>query len=673
MACWVFNPITAAWQGISTASSNVSTVAAKSISGTITAGAEIYQVAAGTGINAKVLAQSMIYFIDPGTGDLAGTITAATGSLPDITCAHGNIAASLNAGTTIGNLSASQNITGAIVAGGNIGNITAGGNISGSIVAGGDIGTLMAINANMSANISGNTSAHGSIGNILLCGTLSGYLAAGGSIGVVLVGGNITTYISSGRGPLDITSYGNISGSVSGVDNIVVVANGTVSGDIAAKSGTVAVFAGGSVANGAISAAKNILVMANGDISCPSMKSFAGGVDLTALGAITANATAGTAVSMNAGTINSTANGVSVATQPVDPTAPTGVTPPWTQPLGPPTPLGLSAQTMRALQEQKEFYDLAQRTAKRRFMQVSEGDLGGLPLYNSKVHLFTPYTVTTPEGQKYTVPSLRWVTADGHVAPLDESSLDFLFNEFFYRYPAVAGAIVTGIELIPSAIQIAVGTALIPATGGLSVLLIWDGGDSGRAAIMSYLTGTPEKPLTLQAFQWALGEDAGSVAYVVYEIAMPIGVAKRIAGAGLRIFEGLEEIRLSKVSEGTVMVYRVEGLSNTRVLIGKAGQVAIQGDQTLFLNFGNEARRDAFLAQKLSQDMPGATIKSFEVPESFLSELQRAAVPERMAKMFPGRPIVVDITKAPNQFGLRTPQIKMLRVIVIQGSGKIGR
>jgi len=123
----------------------------------------------------------------------------------------------------------------------------------------------------------------------------------------------------------------------------------------------------------------------------------------------------------------------------------------------------------------------------------------------------------------------------------------------------------------------------------------------------------------------------------------------------------------------TVRVYRVERLPNTRIIINEAGEVTIVGDRTtLFLNFGSRARAEEFLAQRIQQEMPGATIKSFEVPRSFLDQLRAAAVPERLARQYPGRPIIVDVTRAPDQFGLRPEQIQALRRVIIQGTGRQG-
>jgi hypothetical protein len=124
---------------------------------------------------------------------------------------------------------------------------------------------------------------------------------------------------------------------------------------------------------------------------------------------------------------------------------------------------------------------------------------------------------------------------------------------------------------------------------------------------------------------------------------------------------------------GTVRVYRIEGTPNTRVLIGDSGEVAIVSPRkTLFLNFGSRARAEVFLAKRIEQGMAGAVMKSFEVPESFLEELRASAVPESMAKQFPGKPLIADPTKAPDQFGLRSEQIKKLKEEIVQGTGRVG-
>ncbi len=128
------------------------------------------------------------------------------------------------------------------------------------------------------------------------------------------------------------------------------------------------------------------------------------------------------------------------------------------------------------------------------------------------------------------------------------------------------------------------------------------------------------------------------------------------------------------VSGEVITVYRVEGLPNTRVLIGQYGDVAIIGDQTLFVNFGNNAEARRYFAKKLAGRLPGAELKSFQVPKSFYDDLLKDAVDESLAKQFPDRPFIVhqSITKKPDQLGLRPKQVESLRRAIIQGSGKRG-
>jgi len=145
------------------------------------------------------------------------------------------------------------------------------------------------------------------------------------------------------------------------------------------------------------------------------------------------------------------------------------------------------------------------------------------------------------------------------------------------------------------------------------------------------------------------------------------GLVLSIAAVGLSGASAMGKITFGTQ---TITVYRVEGMPNARIIIGPQGEVAIQGQKTLFMNFGSQVRAQEFLARRVQQGMPGATIKSFEVPQSFLTEMQQLAVPESMAGFYPGRPIIVDVTKAPNQFGLRADQIEALQRAVIQGSGR---
>ncbi len=127
----------------------------------------------------------------------------------------------------------------------------------------------------------------------------------------------------------------------------------------------------------------------------------------------------------------------------------------------------------------------------------------------------------------------------------------------------------------------------------------------------------------------------------------------------------------------TVTAYRVEGEGNQRVNIGPDGSVDIPEVRTnkgrgpernLYVNFGDEARAQTFLDQRLQQ-FPDNTIKTFEVPRSYVEELNRTAVPESQRAANRDLPVIADPTKANNQFGLSGEQINGLRDAAIPGSG----
>ncbi|MFJ1311918.1 hypothetical protein, partial [Agrobacterium sp. P15N1-A] len=128
---------------------------------------------------------------------------------------------------------------------------------------------------------------------------------------------------------------------------------------------------------------------------------------------------------------------------------------------------------------------------------------------------------------------------------------------------------------------------------------------------------------------------------------------------------------VAKILPDNVTVYRVEGAANQRLVVGIDGSVAIIGDNTLFLNFGNAQRAQDFFSKRITQGMTDVSVKTFKVPKSFLDELRQAAVVERQASQFPDAPIVVDQTKATDQFGLRKSHFEQLNSVIIQGSGRL--
>lgn len=116
-------------------------------------------------------------------------------------------------------------------------------------------------------------------------------------------------------------------------------------------------------------------------------------------------------------------------------------------------------------------------------------------------------------------------------------------------------------------------------------------------------------------------------------------------------------------------VFRVEGPGNTRLDISGSGDVSIKGDAMLFLDFGDEARAQEFLAQRLVQEKEGTVIKSFDVPTSYVDVLRARAMPESMAKQ-PGASVIsVDTTKTASSFGLRSSELPGLQRAIILGSG----
>lgn len=118
---------------------------------------------------------------------------------------------------------------------------------------------------------------------------------------------------------------------------------------------------------------------------------------------------------------------------------------------------------------------------------------------------------------------------------------------------------------------------------------------------------------------------------------------------------------------GVTRVFRVEGPGNARLGIDGAGNVSVQGDQTLFLNFGDEARAQAFLAKRLAQGHEGTTIRSFDVPNSYVDSIRWRAVPESMVR---GNSVFqVDVGQTSGSYGLRGSELPGPRCAIIPGSG----
>ncbi|MEU6259187.1 hypothetical protein [Streptomyces sp. NPDC047043] len=118
-------------------------------------------------------------------------------------------------------------------------------------------------------------------------------------------------------------------------------------------------------------------------------------------------------------------------------------------------------------------------------------------------------------------------------------------------------------------------------------------------------------------------------------------------------------------------VYRVEGAGNQRIKVLDGGFVTLKNaKKPVFLNFGVKKRADDFLEKRLSQGFSDSKIKSFDVDAQFVDWLRANAVPESMAKDFPGAPLKVDTTKAVDQYMLRPQHMSAFFDSMIQGTGR---
>ncbi|XKM14524.1 hemagglutinin repeat-containing protein [Orbaceae bacterium ac157xtp] len=174
--------------------------------------------------------------------------------------------------------------------------------------------------------------------------------------------------------------------------------------------------------------------------------------------------------------------------------------------------------------------------------------------------------------------------------------------------------------------------------------------------------------ISIEAIAEKNGQDVKDVARQYRYVMAAHGIVSSLAG----LYGGVKLTSSGKFGVDAVTVYRVEGAPNTRVIIGNNGEVTITGNTTLYLNFGDKARAQAFLEKRLSQNMDGATIKSFEVSKSFLDEIKKNAIFESEVKFNKDKPVIADPTKADDQYGIRPNQFDELKNSIIQGSGKDG-
>lgn len=142
-----------------------------------------------------------------------------------------------------------------------------------------------------------------------------------------------------------------------------------------------------------------------------------------------------------------------------------------------------------------------------------------------------------------------------------------------------------------------------------------------------------------------------------------------IPGAGKLGRIAVREVRTRR---GTVVTYRVEGTSNTRIGIDPEGNVSFTGRSMLYLNVGQRRRALDFYAQKVRGGLPEPQIKSFRIDKPALERLRRTTVEQTddLARTSSHR---VDTTLARDQFGLRRWDYRELEKSIVPGSGRIVR
>ena len=141
--------------------------------------------------------------------------------------------------------------------------------------------------------------------------------------------------------------------------------------------------------------------------------------------------------------------------------------------------------------------------------------------------------------------------------------------------------------------------------------------------------------------------------------------------------EGAESIAARSASKAdNVTVYRVDDL---------AFEPRIRADGTVPVVQTRKGRRALAVHQaSISPRRAGefartnragnATVTAVSVPRSYADELARTAVHDLApaAAANPAAPLVVDVTKAPGQYGLRTPEhIQAFRDAIVPGSARV--
>ncbi|WP_394974040.1 DUF6443 domain-containing protein [uncultured Croceitalea sp.] len=106
-------------------------------------------------------------------------------------------------------------------------------------------------------------------------------------------------------------------------------------------------------------------------------------------------------------------------------------------------------------------------------------------------------------------------------------------------------------------------------------------------------------------------------------------------------------------SKSTTKVFRVQGgdlpnASKNRFIFDSNGNLSIQGDEMLFVNFNDEARAIQFLGKRGNN----AELISFDINSDFAKTIKKDAIPQRLGRLNPTKPQQVDQTISNSSFGI---------------------
>lgn len=139
-------------------------------------------------------------------------------------------------------------------------------------------------------------------------------------------------------------------------------------------------------------------------------------------------------------------------------------------------------------------------------------------------------------------------------------------------------------------------------------------------------SGDPEK----------MGKSLGKVAEFV---ANTIAFSNTVTG----------EIKAGSAAENSFeTLYRVQGGGSKVRMVVDANKVTIIGEDMLFVNIGQEGRALEFLAKRGDD----AILIKVKIDSKFVEKIKKDAVPQRLGRQNPGKPQIVDPTKAVDQFGI---------------------